>query len=66
MFDWQLDCRLYDVGLRYTETNLRLTLNVGEIRKVDLHHIMYIWTLTILYYEYNMFGQNYDGSIQDT
>ena len=38
--DWQIDCLLYNVGLRYTETNLRLTLDVGEIRKVDLAHIM--------------------------
>ena len=38
--DWQIDCLLYNVGLRYTETNLRLTLDVGEIRKEDLAHIM--------------------------
>ena len=38
--DWQKDCLLYNVGLRYTETNLRLTLDVGKIRKVDLAHIM--------------------------
>ena len=59
MFDWQIDCRLYGVGLC-------LPLFIGENRKVDLDHIIYIWTLTILYYRYNVFEQNDDRSTKDT
>ena len=73
MFDCDTGCLFYDVDMRYTQTNLRLTLTVWEILKVDLDHIMIIYrsyisyisyidhiilTLTILYYEYYVFEQN--------
>ena len=57
MFDLHTDCLLNVMYASAQLSNICLTQNVEKILQVNLHRMIYFCTLTIVYFEFDVFEQ---------